>query len=96
MNKIMRTGLVVVLMLLGMAGCASLGIGSLPTYELEEKYFNGSSRYFDYQGLRVHYRDSGGNKPVLVLVHGFGASLHTWDQWVSYLHKDYRIIRYVG
>ncbi|MEZ5946137.1 MAG: alpha/beta hydrolase [Hyphomonas sp.] len=44
-------------------------------------------------GLRVHYRDTGPRKaPVIVLVHGFSASLHTWDAWVSDLKRDYRVI----
>jgi len=31
--------------------------------------------------------------PTLVLLHGFGASLQTWDAWASELEKDRRVLR---
>jgi pimeloyl-ACP methyl ester carboxylesterase len=34
------------------------------------------------------------DRPVLVLVHGFTASLHTWDAWVDELKDDYLILRF--
>jgi len=45
----------------------------------------------------VHYRDEGnkspGNSnPVIILVHGSNASLHTWEPWVEILGDDYRLI----
>ena len=61
---------------------------------LEAQYGNSASRYLDLpDGVRVHYRDQGNrNGPVLVLVHGFSASLHTWEPWVQSLGGQYRII----
>ena len=45
-------------------------------------------------GQAIHYRDEGPkDAPALVLVHGSNASLHTWDDWVSRLRTDYRLIR---
>jgi len=41
---------------------------------------------------RLHYRDEG-TGPVLFLLHGVCASLHTWDAWVDELKPYYRIIR---
>jgi pimeloyl-ACP methyl ester carboxylesterase len=66
----------------------------IPFSTLEAKYANGASRYLDLPGeLHVHYRDQGNPKgPVLVLVHGFSASLHTWEPWVGLLGDQYRII----
>lgn len=32
--------------------------------------------------------------PTLVLLHGFGSSLHTWEDWVPVLSNDFRMIRY--
>jgi pimeloyl-ACP methyl ester carboxylesterase len=44
-------------------------------------------------GLRVHYRDQGPREaPVIVLVHGFSASLHAWEPWVDRLSGDYRVV----
>lgn len=44
-------------------------------------------------GTRIHVRDTGGNRPPLVLLHGSNASLHTWEPLVRELSGDYRIIR---
>ncbi|MEZ5998834.1 MAG: alpha/beta hydrolase [Hyphomonas sp.] len=61
---------------------------------LEIVYAKPDSRVLTLEnGLRVHYRDTGPrDAPVIVLVHGFSASLHTWDAWVSDLKRDYRVI----
>ena len=61
---------------------------------LESMYANTESRFMPMGGdMRVHYRDVGPrNAPVLVLVHGFSASLHTWEPWVQGLRKDYRVV----
>jgi pimeloyl-ACP methyl ester carboxylesterase len=40
----------------------------------------------------VHFCDQG-EGPVLLLLHGFTASLHTWNGWVDALKDKYRIIR---
>ena len=31
--------------------------------------------------------------PVLVLLHGFGASLQTWDAWAAALETQWRVVR---
>jgi pimeloyl-ACP methyl ester carboxylesterase len=66
----------------------------IPFKTLEAKYANSASRYLDLpSGVHMHYRDQGNAKgPVLVLVHGFSASLHTWEPWVGLLGGQYRII----
>lgn len=46
-------------------------------------------------GLEVHYRDQGfAEGPVVVLVHGSNASLHTWEPLVERLKGAYRLISY--
>jgi pimeloyl-ACP methyl ester carboxylesterase len=42
--------------------------------------------------MNVHYRDEGKGQ-VIVLLHGTGASLHTWDKWTEELKKNFRVIR---
>ncbi len=45
-------------------------------------------------GLVVHLRDEGPrDAPVLVLLHGSNADLHTWTPWVDALKDRYRVIR---
>ncbi len=71
-----------------------LGIGNLPTAWLERRYGKPESRFIDVDGIRIHYTDEGNQAgPVLVLLHGVLASLHTWDGWVKALGAHYRIIR---
>lgn len=59
---------------------------------LKEIYANTESKFLDIDGMPVHYRDEGSG-PVLVLIHGTAASLHTWDDWTASLKSDFRIIR---
>jgi pimeloyl-ACP methyl ester carboxylesterase len=62
--------------------------------ELEAKYLLSPGDYRLVSGIRLHTRDSGPrNAPVVILLHGFGASLHTWDPWAERLSADYRVIR---
>jgi len=43
----------------------------------------------------VFVQDSGPkDAPSLVLLHGFGASLQTWDAWAFELEKDRRVLRF--
>lgn len=87
-------GIVVVLAVLLTAGWLALRRPDIPWPTLQAKYANSASRYMDLPGgLRVHYRDQGRRDgPVIVLVHGFAASLHTWEPWVARLGSDYRVI----
>jgi pimeloyl-ACP methyl ester carboxylesterase len=55
-------------------------------------YANGASKFVDLEGMSVHYRDEGVGPP-LVLLHGTGASLHTWNAWTTALSSHHRVIR---
>ena len=70
--------------------------GDIPVSELRAKYANAESEFVDLgDGITVHLRDEGPkDAPAIILLHGSNASLHTWQQWVDRLGKDYRIIRY--
>jgi len=54
------------------------------------------SDFVDLDGLLVHYRDQGpSSDPLpLVLIHGTGASLHTWEGWATELSKTRRVITF--
>lgn len=46
-------------------------------------------------GPTIHYRDQGPrDAPVIVLLHGSNADLHTWQPWVDRLKGRYRLIRF--
>jgi pimeloyl-ACP methyl ester carboxylesterase len=62
--------------------------------ELEAQYANGPADFVTVAGIRLHVRDSGARTaPAVILLHGFGASLHTWEAWAKGLERDYRVIR---
>ncbi|QGZ97120.1 alpha/beta fold hydrolase [Terricaulis silvestris] len=95
--------------LLGLAGLiAVIVVGGyfvlkrddIPYETLATRYESPASRYADLPGgIRMHYRDEGSpDAPVLLLIHGFSASLQTWEPWVNALAtgedriNDYRVI----
>jgi len=43
-------------------------------------------------GVRLAYVDTGGEKPVLLLVHGLSSYLSFWEAQVDALSEDYRVI----
>ena len=55
--------------------------------ELKAKYAQAPSQFIEVNGMNVHYRDEGNpNDSVpLVLIHGTGSSLHTFDEWTKIL-----------
>lgn len=63
--------------------------------ELEAKYGQPPSRFVQAAGARLHVRDTGPRDgPAVVMIHGFGSSLHTWDGWANGLESEHRVIRY--
>ena len=60
--------------------------------ELAPKYAKAPSQFMSLNGRKIHYRDEG-EGPTIVLIHGTGASLHTWEDWAKDLVEDYRVIR---
>lgn len=66
-----------------------------PLAELEARYLRAPGDYLEVAGIRLHLRDSGPkDAPVIVLLHGFGSSLHTWEAWATALARDHRVIRF--
>jgi pimeloyl-ACP methyl ester carboxylesterase len=70
---------------------------------LEARYLRAPTDLVEVAGTRLHVRDEGptdANEPgaapatTLVLLHGFGASLHTWDDWAPALAQRHRVIRF--
>lgn len=91
--KIIAGAVAVVLIVL--AGVwLSLRRGDIAYTTLESRYANAASRYVDLpHGLHVHYRDQGNpTGPTVVLLHGFGLSLDTWEPWVRLLGRTYHIV----
>ncbi len=75
--------------------CLSFGYFDKPVLELQGKYANPPSEFTVVDGMNVHFRDEGIHTDSLpiILLHGTGSSLHTYDDWVSVLKKNYRVVR---
>ncbi len=78
-----------------LAAGAWLYTPDLPRATLEAKYGVQPSDYLVVDGVRLHLRDTGPrDAPAVILLHGFGSSLQTWDAWAEGLAKDHRVIAY--
>src|SRR5438445_4869949 len=50
-------------------------------------------QFMDIDGQRIHYVDSGGSKPPIVMIHGLGGNLlHFGYAMADKLSADYRVI----
>ena len=62
---------------------------------VEQRYLARRTDLRTVDGVTLHVRDSGPrNAPALVLLHGLGSSLHTWEPWALELQRRYRTIRF--
>jgi pimeloyl-ACP methyl ester carboxylesterase len=66
-----------------------------PEAALRAKYDDRFTAYLETDGIRLRVRDTGPKTaPALILLHGFGASLDTWEAWAAILSQHYRVIRF--
>ena len=70
-----------------------------PRRQLEARWLASPEDMVTVAGERLHLRDSGRDgpgrdRPAIIMLHGFGASLHTWEPWAAALADRYRVIRY--
>jgi pimeloyl-ACP methyl ester carboxylesterase len=63
---------------------------------LEALYLQSPADLVEVAGQRLHVRDSGARQAdnTVVLIHGFGASLHTWEPWAQALAGTHRVVRF--
>lgn len=64
---------------------------NIPLAELKKQYSYEDSKVMNIVGMKVHYRVTGSGEP-LVLLHGTGSSLHTWEGWTKELSDQYQVI----
>ncbi len=76
------------------AGWLALRRADIPYDTLETIYSVPDTQFMTLDdGLKVHFTDTGPkDRSTIVLVHGFSASLHTWEAWKTDLELDYRIV----
>ncbi|MFN3449097.1 MAG: alpha/beta fold hydrolase [Roseococcus sp.] len=83
------------LLLLALIGAAWwLYTPDAPRAALEARWAAPPSRFVEAAGLRLHVRDTGPREaPAVLFLHGFGSSLHTWDEVAAALEDGFRVIR---
>lgn len=82
-------GLVVVAMV---GGALYIYAPDKPRAALEALY---PGEYRTVEGMRLRLRDSGPkDRPAVILVHGFGSSLDTWEPWAQALSPRFRVVRF--
>lgn len=81
-------------------GQGRIGLFGVSQQALARRYALPQSRWAtvalpDCAGARFHYTDEGvADGEPLVLIHGFGASLHTWEGLMPALRRHYRVLRF--
>ena len=91
--KIIKITLVSILILV-LVIVSIYGYRDIPLNELKVKYSNTASSFISVDGMDVHFRDEGDAKDSIpiVLIHGTGSSLHTFEGWTTKLKQDYRVV----
>ena len=88
---LLKTAMVLAFVLLV---CWSLWTPDLDRADLERQYARAGSQFVQTPGLRTHVQIEGpAHAPVVLLLHGFGASLQTWDAWAAALETQWRVVR---
>jgi len=75
--------------------CLLFGHRDKSVEDLKAKYAQAPSAFAKVDGMNVHYRDEGNSLDSIpvVLIHGTGSSLHTYDDWTATLKKYKRVVR---
>ncbi len=87
-----------VLLAIVVAGAIFIAMNWVPdksVAELRPRWGAPPSLFLDIDGMQVHVRDEGprDDDSPIVLLHGFGSSLHAWDGWAQALRDKRRVVR---
>ena len=98
MKLAMRIAVGILVLLAGVLGAAFIAwrVPDQPVSALQARWAPPPSQFIAVRGMQVHLRDEGprGDPTPIVLLHGTGASLHTWDGWTAELARERRVIRF--
>jgi pimeloyl-ACP methyl ester carboxylesterase len=80
-------------------GVAALGVWAWapdrPRAALNAKFAQPSTIYREVAGTTLRVRDTGPkDAPAVILLHGFGSSLETWEPWAEALSAEHRVVRF--
>jgi hypothetical protein len=88
--KVVAVSLIVLIAIISLL----FGHRDIPLEDLKAKYAPAPSQFIGIDGMDVHFRDEGPSSDSipLVLIHGTGASLHTYEPWVQTLKEKRRVL----
>lgn len=92
-TRIVIAILVVILLVLGV-GPFLVPIPPLTDTRPPEALGDPDSQFVQVNGIRVHLKTAGQDQPVIVLLHGFGASLYSWHAVMQPLSQAGAVIAY--
>lgn len=85
--------LILAALLLSAVGAALLYAPDLDRATLVARYAEPPDTFRTVAGVQLHLRARGPvDAPAVVLLHGFGSSLQTWDAWLAPLAERHRVI----
>ena len=62
---------------------------------LKALYLRADDQFINVLGVNLRVRISGpAQAPAVILLHGFGSSLETWEPWAEILSQHFRVIRF--
>lgn len=91
--RILGIGLLVLLLLV-LVGPFLVPVPPLEGTRPPEELADPDSMFVELGGLTVHYKTRGAGEPVFVLLHGFGASLYSWNTVLEPLGELGAVIAY--
>lgn len=91
MKKVRNVTLLIILLIL-VSFIAISYKADIPVDEIKKKHALPCSNYIHIQGMDIHYCIEG-QGDTLILLHGTGSSLHTWQDWVDILKDSFTILR---
>jgi pimeloyl-ACP methyl ester carboxylesterase len=80
-------------------GVAAVGVWAWapdrPRAALNAKYAHPCTVYREVAGVNLRVCDTGAkDAPAVILLHGFGSSLETWEPWAEVLSAEHRVVRF--
>jgi len=90
----LSTALVIIAAVLLLAGFG-LWTPDLSRDTLQARYLEPADRLVEVLGTELRVRETGAvDAPAVLMVHGFGSSLETWEEWAGALDRDFRVLRF--
>ena len=96
MKRLIRTIAIVLIILVLLITVLPLVIPVPPLFDTgpAAALADADSKFIQVNGLQVHYKIYGSGQPVMILLHGFGASIYSWREVTAPLGQKGTVIAY--